>query len=297
MIKRCLVTGHKGYIGSRLYKKLCAREDCEVMGIDRDDLGGNEILTLFTSDMTKREKLYSFSPDYIFHLAAIPRVGESIENPLSTMHNNVIAGSIMLDFARRVDAKRFIYSSSSSVKGNEGNPISPYALQKYTTELETKIYSEIYGIDTVSLRYFNVYSPDQPAEGSYATAISNWMRYIRYNETPFITGDGEQRRDMLHVSDAISANIFAMEAEADFKGAAFDVGTGENISLNEVAQIVLQYFPEIEFKYIEDRLGDVRETLASTQPLKELGWQTQTSLKDGIHQCFKNLKKELKNES
>ena len=297
MIKKCLVTGHKGYIGSRLYKKLCARDDCDVVGIDRNDLGNNEILTLFTNDSIKKERLYQFSPDYIFHLAAIPRVGESIENPLLTMHNNVMAGSMMLDFARKVKAKRFIYSSSSSVKGNEGLPISPYALQKYTTELETKIYSDIYGIDTVSLRYFNVYSADQPAEGAYATAISNWMRYIRNNQTPFITGDGEQRRDMLHVSDAIAANMFAMDSESDFNGAAFDVGTGKNISLNEVAQIVLQYFPETKFDYIDDRLGDVKETLAHTQPLRELGWQTQTSLEDGIHQCFKKLKKELQNES
>jgi UDP-glucose 4-epimerase len=297
MIKRCLVTGHRGYIGSRLYKALCAREDCEVLGIDRDDLDGNEIISLFTHDIVKREKLYSFSPDYIFHLAAIPRVGESIENPLSTMHNNVIAGSVMLDFARNVKAKRFIYSSSSSVKGDKGLPISPYALQKYTTELETQIYSNIYGIDTVSLRYFNVYSADQPAEGAYATAISNWMRYIRNGQIPFITGNGEQRRDMLHVSDAVSANIFAMESLDDFKGAAFDVGTGKNISLNEVAQIVLQYFPEIKFDYTEDRLGDVKETLAETQSLEKLGWQTKINLEDGIHQCFKKLKKELENES
>jgi UDP-glucose 4-epimerase len=295
--KKCLVTGHKGYIGSHLYRALVGRSDCDVMGIDKDDPSGNDILAIF-SDHPKhshtREMLKSWSPDYIFHLAAIPRVGESIDNPVQTMLNNVLAGTIMLDFASEVKAKRFIYSSSSSIKGNGDGPISPYAVQKYTTELETSLYPDLFGLDTVSLRYFNVYSQDQQAEGSYATAVANWMNHLRENDQPFITGDGEQRRDMLHVDDAVGANLFAMDHEEDFSGAVFDVGTGNNISLNEMREIVLTHFEDIEFDYIEPRLGDVLETKADISKLKKLGWKTKIDIKKGVDRCFKNLKKEIR---
>ena len=294
--KKCLVTGHKGYIGSHLYRALLDRGDCDVIGIDSDDLLGNNILSVFSdspSHKTMRNKLEQWSPDYIFHLAAIPRVGESIENPVQTMLNNVLAGSIMLDFAKECKVRRFIYSSSSSVKGNGNGPMSPYALQKYTTELETGIYSELFGIDTVSLRYFNVYSEDQPAEGAYATAVANWMKHIRDEKDPFITGDGHQRRDMLHVTDAVAANIFAMDYGNNFEGAVFDVGTGENISLNEMKEIVLSHLPEVKFEYVKDRKGDVRETQADPSGLQKLGWKTKIDIKKGVERCFKNLKKEL----
>ena len=145
-----------------------------------------------------------FKPEYIFHLACIPRVAYSVENPVETMQNNVLATTNVLNFARKVGAKRVIYSSSSSVIGDGTGPNSPYGLQKLISEMECRLYSKLYGLDTVSLRYFNVYSPDQEAAGPYATAISNWMRHIREDKKPFITGDGEQRRDMLNVHDALA---------------------------------------------------------------------------------------------
>lgn len=294
--KKCLVTGHKGYIGSRLYKALLNRSDCDVIGIDTNDMLGNNILNIFSnspSHAQTRENLENWKPDYIFHLAAIPRVGESIDNPVQTMMNNVLAGSIILDFAKECGTKRVIYSSSSSVRGNGDGPLSPYAVQKLTTELEASIYPELYGLDTVSLRYFNVYSEDQPAEGAYATAVANWMKYIRKGDNPFITGDGEQRRDMLYVDDAVAANIFAMDHKENFNGAAFDVGTGSNISLNEMKEIVQSHFDNVEFDYVKDRKGDVLETKADTQGLKDLGWKTKTDIKKGVDRCFKNLKKEM----
>jgi len=209
------------------------------------------------------------------------------------MMNNVLAGSIILDFAKECGTKRVIYSSSSSIKGNGDGPLSPYAVQKLTTELEASIYPELYNLDTVSLRYFNVYSEDQPAEGAYATAVANWMKYIRKGDNPFITGDGEQRRDMLYVDDAVAANIFAMDHKENFNGAAFDVGTGSNISLNEMRDIVQSHFENVEFDYVKDRKGDVLETKADTQGLKDLGWKTKTDIKKGVDRCFKNLKKEM----
>ena len=231
--------------------------------------------------------------DYIFHMACDPRVAFSVENPVYTMMNNVVSTSIVLDYAKRKNVKRVIYSGSSSVVGNGDGPTSPYALQKLTSELEMKIYAELYGVDTVTLRYFNVYSPHQKADGPYATAVANWMQHIRDEKNPFITGDGEQRRDMAHLNDVVSANIFAMEHEADFGGRHFDVGTGSNISLNEIKDIVLGHFPDVTFDYIEERKGDVLTTKADMSALKELGWEPKMKIRDGIEECFAVLKDKL----
>ena len=159
--------------------------------------------------------------------------------------------------------------------------------------METKLYSDLYGIDTVNLRYFNVYSPDQQADSPYATAVANWMRYIREDKNPFITGDGEQRRDMAHKSDVVAANIFAMEYKGEFAGQNFDVGTGANISLNEMKGIVHDHFPDVKFDYVDERKGDVMVTKANMQPLKELGWEPKIDIKQGISKCFEILKGQM----
>tara|TARA_R110000824_G_scaffold139366_7_gene304413 strand:- start:889 stop:1785 length:897 start_codon:yes stop_codon:yes gene_type:complete len=288
-MSRCLVTGHKGYIGTQLYKKL-KELGHEVMGIDlKDNIDINSLRGLVEDDKGNFHPFwFNFKPEYVFHLACLPRVGYSIEHPVKTMKNNILAGSNVLNFARKVGAKRVIYSSSSSVVGNGDGPTSPYALQKLTTELETKMYSHLYGIDTVSLRYFNVYSEDQKTDGPYATAIANWMHSLRENKVPFITGDGEQRRDMLHVDDAVSANIFSMMREKNFDGSVFDTGTGENISLNEIKEIVQNYFPNVGFDYVDPRPGEVLETRANTTPLTNLGWNSRIGVKEGIGSCFRN---------
>ena len=118
------------------------------------------------------------------------------------------------------------------------------------------------------------------------------MHSIRQNIVPFITGDGTQSRDMLHVSDAVEANIFAMNREENFKGEHYDIGTGENISLNEIKDIVQNYFPDINFDYVEERKGDVMSTRAENQKIKDIGWETKTNIKEGINNCFKRLKDE-----
>jgi len=290
---RCLVTGHKGYIGSKLYKALQHRGHT-VMGIDLEEDIRKDVISMLAEDTDGKfhPHYYNFQPEYIFHMACWPRVGYSVENPVETGRNNILAGTVLLNFARKVGSvKRVIYSSSSSVMGNGSGPESPYALQKYTTEIETTLYSKLYGLDTVSLRYFNVYSHDQTINGPYATAISNWMHAIRNDITPHINGDGEHRRDMVNVADVVSANIFCMEYNLDFHGRVLEVGTGTNISLNQIKEIINKHFPNVEFEYRPPRDGDVRETRAKISPLKSMGWTAAIDIFEGIEGCFARIKK------
>ena len=155
--------------------------------------------------------------------------------------------------------------------------------------MECKLYSDLYDLDTVSLRYFNVYSEDQIVDSAYATAIANWMHHIRQNKMPFLNGDGTPKRDMIHVEDIVSANIFAMNSNKTFAGLVYDVGTGNNISLNEVIEIVHKYFPRVEFEKRPPRKGDVSTTKADIRPLKDMGWIASTSITEGLSKCFKEL--------
>ena len=290
---RCLVTGHKGYIGSILYKRL-REQGHEVMGIDIKS--GNDILDTLKPqlDGNFHRHWVNFRPEYIFHLAAIPRVVYSIENPVEVIENNVLSSLYILEFARHVGAKRVIYSSSSSVVGNGDGPENPYGASKLMPEALCGAWSKIYGVDTVCLRYFNVYSPCQKADGPYATAVANFMESIRQGKNPFITGNGEQRRDMAHVEDVVTANIQAMLTSTDFEGAWFDIGTGDNISLNQIKDIVLEYLPNVQFDYVPDRPRDVMETKADIQPFTACtGWSPEHQIEEGIRECFRGLCSEL----
>ena len=273
----CLVTGHRGYIGSRIFAKL-EESGHEVRGIDLKE-GKNIICDL--------DELGSFKPEYIFHLAAIPRVPYSMEFPEEVLENNILCTIRILEYARKRGARRVIYSSSSSIEGNGDGPTSPYGASKLVPEILCKNYSDVYGVDTVSLRYFNVYSEDQTVDGPYATAIANFMHCIREKARPYITGDGEQRRDMVHLSDVVSANIFCMENDVRFAGKNFDVATGSNISLNEIGKIVRDCHPGTVFDRVPERKGDVRLTKANIEPLKQLGWTAKVDIRSGICNCFR----------
>lgn len=293
--KRCLVTGHKGYIGSKLYNKLksqghaVAGIDLKGCNIEGESLPGENICDGYPIEF------YSFNPDVIFHLAAIPRVGYSVEHPVEVMNNNVMSTSITLKFAKYFKIP-VIYSSSSSVVGNGEGPTNPYALSKYVGEMESVMYSSLYGVPTVSLRYFNVYSPDQKADGPYATAVANWMKFIRDGHNPFITGDGSQKRDMAHVTDVVAANIFCMENIEKLSGMVFDVGTGENISLNDMKSIVNKVFPTVQFDFRAPRPGEVEVTKADFEKFNKFGWKAKVDINTGINECFQQLKDNIEKE-
>lgn len=282
---RAFVTGHLGYIGKHLVRELELRNHT-VCGVDLKE--GEDLCDGIPA------RVEEFNPEVIFHLAAIPRVAYSVENPLHVMQNNIVATSTVLDFARKHNTP-VVYSSSSSVVGNGDGPASPYALSKQVGEVEALMYHKLYDLKTVALRYFNVYSYDQVADSAYATVVCNWKKHIRTpGLTPFITGDGNQRRDMTHVSDIVSANIFCAESleNEQLWGEWYDVGSGENISLNEIKEIVLRYYPGQLFEYVEPRKGDVMLTRANLDKFNQHGWTSKVDLNAGLDDVYSRLSKE-----
>ena len=269
---KILVTGHKGYIGSKLFNKLDDGINI-IHGIDLKD--GRDVL----------HHLSNTSYDYVFHLAAFPSVQRSVEEPSDTFRNNAYATSVLLEWAKNHNVKRIVFSSSAAA----ADVTSPYGLHKRISEQECRLYSQLYGLDTVCLRYHNVYSEDQIYGGSYSTAISAWMQMIREGRELRIDGDGEQTRDFVHVDDVVSANIFCMNHKSLFSGKHLDVGSGETCSLNFVKSVIDESH-NVVWDHQPERKGDVKYTQADISELLSLGWKPSISLEDGLKRCFKKEK-------
>jgi UDP-glucose 4-epimerase len=277
---KCLVTGHKGYIGSKLYSRL-KELGHEVHGVDIKSLTATEGLDIRSHLFYNGKPWLKFEPEYIFHLAAKPSVPWSVEHPSESLSHNVLGSSRVLEFARETGARRVIFASSAAAYGLA----SPYGLHKLMTEQECKLYSDLYDVDTVSLRYFNVYSADQKYGGPYSTVISAWMEAMRW-ETPLrIDGDGLQTRDFIHVDDIISANIFCMNHEEKFNGSTYDVGTGVETSIAQIRDYIDNRF-SILWNEMPTREGDIRFSCANVEPLKQMGWSAQINIENGLKDCF-----------
>lgn len=271
---KILITGHKGFIGKKILDKL-QQTGYNIRGIDLKD--GEDILHCLPDE----------NFDYVFHLAACPRVEYSVQHPSYTMKQNVLVTSTLLEWAKDHRVKRVIFSSSSAVVGDgDGIPKSPYGLHKLMNEMECRLYSELYGLDTVCLRYFNAYSEDQEFGGSYSTAICAWMEMIKQNKPLRMDGDGEQTRDLVHVEDIVDANIFCMEHEESFNGKWFNVGSGKSVSMNYIKNYI-DLHNKVEWNHVSSRKGDVRHTLADISELQKLGWEPNISIDEGLARCFK----------
>ena len=250
---KILVTGGAGFIGSNMVDALVKRGD-EVVIIDDLSTGKKENINpkakfykVDIRDLQKIRPLFK-NIDYVFHFAAFARVQPSIENPVKSNDINLNGTLNVLEAARQAKVKRVIYSASSSAYGDQSqmplkenmpaHPISPYALQKYIGELYCRLYSEIYNLETVCLRYFNVYGKRQVLEGAYALVIGIFVKQ-RLNSKPMtIVGDGEQKRDYTSVIDVVKANILASESQKVGKGEVINIGRGKNYSVNEVAKMI-----------------------------------------------------------
>ena len=257
---RAIVTGGAGFIGSNLVDKLI-EEGWGVIVLD--DLSTGKAENINTNaffarvdlsemrDLDNPEKnawRYFEGVDVVFHLAAKARVQPSIEDPVSFNKINVGATLNVLLASHNAGVKRVVYSASSSAYGNatkfptpeehSTNPLSPYGLQKYIGEQYCKMFSEVYGLDTVSLRYFNIYGERMNLEGAYCLVLGIFAKQMLEGKDLTITNDGNQRRDFTYVGDAVDANILAATKEGRFNGDVFNIGNGKNYSVNEVADML-----------------------------------------------------------
>ena len=271
---KILVTGHKGYIGSHLYDRLKSQNNHEVVGIDLKD--GNDILYCLPKE----------NFDCVFHLAAIPSVEYSVENPFYTMRQNVLATSKLLEWSHQSGVEKFIFSSSSAIYGEGSGPKSPYGMHKQISEMECDIYQKLYGFKSVCLRYYNVYSEDQEYGGAYSTVVSAWMQMIKEGKPLRLDGDGTQSRDFIHVEDVVSANIWCMENFSSLEKLWYDVGYGETCSLNDIADVVNKH-NSVKWQNAPDRPGDVKHTELGSQRLQLTGWTPQVDITSGLEQCFR----------
>ena len=255
--KKCIVTGGAGFIGSHIVDRLI-KDGHEVHIIDDLSTGSqyniNPKAHFHKKDLTEMRRESDFSifegVDIVFHLACLARVQPSIEEPHLYHDKNVNGLVNVLEACRIHKVKRLVFSSSSSVYGDveekdlptsefaELNPMSPYAIHKFIGEEYCKLYSKLYGIETVSLRYFNVYGDRQPTEGAYCLVMGVFAQQ-RLNGKPMtIRGDGEQRRDFTYVGDVVDANFKCAEYPLELNGEAFNIGNGDNRSVNQLADMI-----------------------------------------------------------
>lgn len=306
MAKTILVTGCAGFIGSNFvtqFKKKFPKT--EIIGIDDLSTGRKEVIdrsVVFYKgsilDAELLEKIFStHKPEYVFHFAALPRVSYSLEHPRYTSEVNIIGTVALLDASRKHGVKRFIYSSSSSIYGgakklptkeseNHPDPKSPYAVQKYIGEPFCKIFSELFGLDTVCLRYFNVFGPGQYGNSPYSTVISAWLEalYFPKNKVAFLEGDGNQTRDFCYVDNVVSANILAMQSKKNFNGQAFNIAHGERTKVNDIKEMIEKYSgKKLDIEKRKPRLGDVPHTHADISSAKKvLGFQPKVRFEGGL---------------
>ena len=224
----------------------------------------------------------------VFHLAALPRIPYSIEHPVETNEVNVLGMLHVLEAAREKKVKRVVHTSSSAVYGSPielpmrlehaVHPLNPYALQKYIGELYARQFSELFGLETVSLRPFNVYGSRMADEGGYGTILSIFKKLRNQGEPLTIDGTGEQTRDFIHAEDVARANILAMESDRVGKGEILNIGSGERYSVNQIAELFGG-----PIRHTPGRIGDASHTLADISRTTELlGWTPQVPFREGV---------------
>lgn len=290
---KIIVTGGAGFIGSNLADALIEKRH-QVLVIDNLSTGRRENINpkakFFKRDIRDFNKISPFfkATDFVFHLAAIPRVPFSIDNPILTSEVNILGTINIFKAAIDKGAKRIIFASSSAVYGEQEKlplkedmtpkPISPYGLQKLTGEQFAKLFAELYKIPIISLRYFNVYGPRVDFNSDYSLVIGKFLKQKAEKKPLTIFGDGEQTRGFCYVDDVVEANIRAMESEKLKGGEVLNIGNAQSYTINYLAKIIGG-----KVKYLPPRPGDVRHTKASiTQSKNLLNWQPKVSFKEGI---------------
>ena len=318
--KTILVTGCAGFIGGNFCRQFRKKfPNTEIIGIDNLSTGRRSAIeptiTFYKGSIlnaTLLEKIFAeHKPEFVFHFAAIPGVGYSVEHPRKTAEVNIVGTAALLEAAQKHGAKRFIYSASSSVYGgvakmptkeseNLPSPQSPYAAQKYASEILCCIASQISNLDTVCLRYFNVFGPGQYAGTAYAAVIPAWLETIfpakisakteRGNKKflrGYIEGDGNQTRDFCFIENVVSANIIAMKYKKRLKGDVFNIACGERTSLNQTAKMIEKFTAhtgkKLNLEKRPARIGDIRHSYADiSKAQKTLDYKPKVKFEEGL---------------
>jgi nucleoside-diphosphate-sugar epimerase len=285
-----LVTGGAGFIGSNLTEALL-KKGHRVRVLDNFSTGKKENL-LFAERFSSFEMVEGDIRDravcqtamrnveYVFHQAALPSVQRSVEDPLTTHMVNAVGTLNVLLATKEAGVRKVIYASSSSIYGDTptlpkvetmpSNPLSPYALQKQVGEKYCRLFSQLYGLETVSLRYFNVFGPKQDPASIYSAVIPRFINALLRRKSPTIFGDGEQSRDFTYIDNVVHANLLAMSAE-DCQGEAMNIACGSRASLNQLWEILAGIVgSEVAPVYSEARKGDVKHSLADISKAKQL---------------------------
>jgi UDP-glucose 4-epimerase len=296
-----VVTGGAGFIGSNIVQQL-AEEGQEVRAVDNLATGHRENLKA----LGKAARLFEGSvcdgallrkafdgADYVLHQAALASVPRSVADPLATNHVNVEGTLQVLEAARECGVRRVVYASSSSVYGDAPTlpkredmtprPKSPYAVSKLAGEQYCQVYNGVFGLETVALRYFNVFGPRQDPASQYAAVIPIFVRCIAAGQAPKVYGDGEQSRDFTYVDDVAAANVQAAQAEGA-AGAVCNLGRGERHTLNELLELLQEIIGRrVKAQYGPDRAGDVKHSEADiTRAREAFGYAPQVTFEEGL---------------
>lgn len=313
---RVLVTGGAGFIGSNLVESLLSHDN-EVRVLDNFATGKMENLLTFFADKNFKLMVGDIrniddcrkavdGVDFVLHEAALGSVPRSVKDPMATTAVNILGFVNMLYAAQEAKVKRFVYAASSSTYGDSkslpkvedriGNPLSPYAITKYVDELYARNFHDLYGVDTIGLRYFNVFGRRQDPFGAYAAVIPKFVMSLMKHESPVINGDGSYSRDFTYVDNVVQANQLALLAESpEALNQVYNVAFGERTTLNELFGYLRDNLTEldpkiskVEAKYGPTRPGDIPHSLACIDKARNLlGYAPEFSVKQGLKQATK----------
>ena len=317
-MRTILVTGGAGFIGSNLCEVLL-KEGERVVCLDNFTTGHIENLLPMLKDYPERFRLVVGDirnpadcrkavegVEYVFHEAALGSVPRSIKDPLTTNETNITGFLNMLIASRDAGVKRFVYAASSSTYGDSkslpkvedsiGRPLSPYAVTKYVNELYADVFTRTYGLETIGLRYFNVFGRRQDPNGAYAAVIPLFVKKLMRHESPVINGDGEYSRDFTYIDNVIQMNLLAMNTtDEEAVNQVYNTAYGERTTLNDLVRYLKEYLGEydseilkVEVKHGPERVGDIPHSLASIKKAETLlGYYPAYSMREGLKEAVK----------
>ncbi|KGA08763.1 MAG: nucleotide-sugar epimerase [actinobacterium acIB-AMD-7] len=303
-MSKVIVTGGAGFIGSNLVDKLIS-DGHEVICLDNES---SEVNAQFywnskainvNVDIRNLKLIidYFTGVDYVFHLAGQSRIQPSIINPLETLEINIMGTANVLEASRLKKIKKVIYSTTSSYYGLKNEVpnvetqsedcLNPYSLSKVTGDKLCKIYSELYGLQTIVLRYFCVYGNREPLKGEFAPVIGLFLRQYEEGKPLTVVGDGMQIRDFTHIEDVIRANMLVMNASLVKSGEVYNVGSGSSLPILEIAQLISK-----NIAFIPPRVGEAKASMANTEKIRDhFGWKSEMDLKTYISQKVSQIHK------